>query len=57
MGYETIVLNYCYNFHLSLALKTNRVAGPFHNLAGVVGNVRFAYPDLIPEVPLTTRYK
>lgn len=29
---------------------SNRTAGPFHNLPGKVGTVRFEYPDVQPEV-------
>lgn len=32
------------------ALGVNRSAGPFHNLPGPAGNVRFTYADIIPEV-------
>ena len=36
------------------AAGVNRSAGPFHNLAGPVGNARFTYADIIPEVDLAT---
>mmetsp|Transcript_27199 Transcript_27199/g.79268 ORF Transcript_27199/g.79268 Transcript_27199/m.79268 type:complete len:434 (-) Transcript_27199:116-1417(-) len=36
------------------ATNRSRMAGPFPNLPGPVGNIKFAYPDVLPQPDLAT---
>jgi hypothetical protein len=35
-------------------VTTGRHSGPFHNLPGPVGDIKFVYPDIIPQVDTST---